>query len=89
MGKYNEITLFVCSQSEELLTHAVNQAAIELEGNINVEQALAVGSVNLEKLLGVRDFNCDLVATQGGSLFDAGSKVVAIISERKEGIDLL
>ena len=72
-----------------MLAHAVYQAAMEVDRIISGEEALAVGSVNLEKLLGVRDFNHDLVATQGGGLFDTGSKVVAIISERKEGVDLL
>ncbi|KAF8630669.1 hypothetical protein AX15_002817 [Amanita polypyramis BW_CC] len=64
-------------------------AAIEEYGKISDVEVLAAGSINLEKLLGVDETNTDLVATQGGSLFDPGSKVVAIISERKEVVDLL
>jgi imidazolonepropionase-like amidohydrolase len=64
-------------------------AAIEVFGEISEAQALAIGSANLEKMLGVEEVNSDLVATQAGSLLDASSRVVAIISSRKEIVDVL
>lgn len=64
-------------------------AAIEVYGEITEAEALAVGSVNLETMLGVAEVNSDLVATQAGGLLDASSRVVAVISERKEVIDIL
>ena len=65
------------------------KTAIEEYGKISEAEALATGSVNLEKLLGVDEINTDLVVTQGGNLLDPSSKIVAIISERKEAVDLL
>ncbi|KAK2463226.1 hypothetical protein APHAL10511_004881 [Amanita phalloides] len=64
-------------------------AAIEVHGKISEAETLAVGSTNLEKLLGVEDTSSDLVATHGGGLLDSSSKVVAVISEKKAAIDLI
>lgn len=58
--------------------------------NISPEEALALGSVNVEKLLGVDSGNYgDLVATRGGGLLDLGGKVVAVISPRRGLVDVL
>jgi hypothetical protein len=70
-------------------TYKMWKAAIEVFGEISEAQALAIGSANLEKMLGVEEVNSDLVATQAGSLLDASSRVVAIISSRKEIVDVL
>lgn len=52
-------------------------------------EALALGSVNVETLLGVDLEDADLVATQSGSLLDFESKVVGIISSSRGLVDLL
>jgi hypothetical protein len=66
----------------ELSRNSLCQAAIEAGGNISKEQAFAIGSVNLQKLLGaeVNGEEMDLVATRGGDLLELSSKVVAVIS---------
>lgn len=51
--------------------------------------ALALGSVNVERLLGVEEELGDLVATQGGTLLDFEAKVVGIVSARRGAVDLL
>ena len=66
------------------------QAALEAAGQISQTQALALASYNLEKLLGL-DFEeelSDLVATEGGDLLGFESKVVGIISPRRETVEL-
>lgn len=65
------------------------QAALESRGEISKTEALALASVNLEKLLGISQAKPDVVATQGGSLLDFESKVVAVISARRGVVDLL
>lgn len=62
------------------------QAAIEASGEISKTEALALGSVNVQKLLGVEVDDGDLVATRGGELLDVQSKVVAVISPRGESL---
>lgn len=52
-------------------------------------QALALGSVNLERLLGVNHPNHDLVATKGGRFLGFEGKVVGIISPSRGVVDLL
>ncbi|KAF9450406.1 carbohydrate esterase family 9 protein [Macrolepiota fuliginosa MF-IS2] len=66
-------------------------AAIESGGQISKEEAFGIGSVNIERLLGVeRDSaGMDLVATRGGDLLDFGAEVVAIISPEQELVGLL
>lgn len=67
------------------------QAAIEAGGNISKEKAFAIGSVNLQRLLGVEvnDGEMDLVATRGGDLLELSSKVVAVISPLRKSVDLV
>ncbi|EJF61654.1 composite domain of metallo-dependent hydrolase [Dichomitus squalens LYAD-421 SS1] len=65
-------------------------AALESNGALSKADALALASVNLEKLLGVKadSVRGDLVVTRGGDLLEF-SKVVAIISPRRRVVDLL
>jgi hypothetical protein len=70
----------------------VSQVAIEAGGTISKETALAIGSVNIEKLLGVTELggeDMDLVATRGGDLLDLSSKVVAVISPTRKLVDIM
>ena len=61
-----------------------------MAGNLSPEEALALGSVNVEKLLGISGDNYgDLVATRGGSLLDFTGKVIAVISPRRGLVDVL
>ncbi|KDQ28082.1 hypothetical protein PLEOSDRAFT_1077055 [Pleurotus ostreatus PC15] len=59
-------------------------AAIETGLTMSEEETLALGSINLRKLLGVPyvedDSSLDMVATCAGSLLSMDSKVVAVIS---------
>lgn len=85
LGNSNRITPVVF-----LLTRDV-QASIESNGRIDKQQAYALATTNLEKLLGVvnlPDGAADLVAYQGGSLFDLSSKVVGVLSAERGGVDL-
>ncbi|KAF8161156.1 carbohydrate esterase family 9 protein [Crassisporium funariophilum] len=63
-------------------------AAIEAGGGLSKEEAFAIGSTNIEKLLGVRveDDQTDLVATRGGDLLSYESRVVAVISPRLQSV---
>ncbi|KAI9060397.1 carbohydrate esterase family 9 protein [Trametes sanguinea] len=65
-------------------------AALESDGAIRKAEAIALASVNVESLLGVKTdgLESDLVATQGGDLLDF-SKVVAVISPRRGVVDLI
>ncbi|KAI0038899.1 carbohydrate esterase family 9 protein [Auriscalpium vulgare] len=67
-------------------------AAIEAGGRISKLEALALASTNLEKLLGgtaeVALGMPDLVATAGGDLLSFESKVVGVISARRQAVDL-
>ena len=71
-------------------THFAFWAALELNGEISKADALALVSVNVERLLGVKTdgLESDLVATSGGDLLDL-SKVVGVISPRRGIVDLL
>ena len=66
------------------------QAAIEAGGEISKEEAFGLGSINIEKLLGVSRSpeRMDLVATRGGDLLNFGSEVVAVISPASELVNL-
>ncbi|KIJ40898.1 hypothetical protein M422DRAFT_75681 [Sphaerobolus stellatus SS14] len=62
-----------------------------LQSNLSKEQALALVTTNLEKLLGVNHWNgshLDIVAYRGGDLLEFGSKVVGVISHTRELVDL-
>ncbi|KII92269.1 hypothetical protein PLICRDRAFT_37059 [Plicaturopsis crispa FD-325 SS-3] len=64
-------------------------AALESSGAISKTQALALASVNLEKLLGVDEAEFgDLVATAHGDLLSLQSKVVGVISPSRGVVDL-
>ena len=75
-------------QASRLTSH---QAALESGGEISQEDALALASVNVEKLLGVdvADAESDLIATHGGDPLEFSSKVVGVISPRRGVVDLL
>lgn len=51
---------------------------------------MAIGSVNVQKLLGaeVAGDYVELVATRGGDLLEMKSKVVAVISARRQIVDI-
>ena len=57
---------------------------------MNKRQAYALASTNLDKLLGIKhdSEDSDLVAFEGGGLFDLSSKVAAIISPQRGLVDL-
>lgn len=64
-------------------------AGLEASGKILKSDVVALGSVNIEKLLGVKTHNADLVATRGGTVFDFEGKIIAITSPVRERVDLL
>ena len=65
-------------------------AVINAGGLISDEEAISIGSTNLEKLLGLEvKSQGDLVAYRGGGMFEMTSKVIAVISESRGHIDLL
>lgn len=59
------------------------------EDNVSYEQALALASTNLEKLLGLKNGNSDLVAVAHGDFLSFEGKPTAIISESRNTVDLL
>ncbi|KZS92638.1 carbohydrate esterase family 9 protein [Sistotremastrum niveocremeum HHB9708] len=65
-------------------------AALESSGRITQTEALLMASTNLEKLLGVPDYEVsnDLVATKGGTILDFSGKVVGVISSRRKMVEL-
>ncbi|KAF8893823.1 carbohydrate esterase family 9 protein [Infundibulicybe gibba] len=66
-------------------------AAIESGTRITKEDAIALGSTNVAKLLGAEldADGIDLVATVGGDLFEMSSKPVAVISPRRGLTDFI
>lgn len=69
-----------------------NWASLESNGRIQEHQAYALVTTDLENLLGIRDMGedaADLVATEGGSIFEQSSKVVGIISPKRGFVDIL
>lgn len=69
----------------------VQWAKLESNGRIHEHQAYALVTTDLEKLLGVRGVDegvTDLVAVEGGSIFDFSSKVVGVISPVRGTVDL-
>lgn len=64
----------------------------EAGGYLSKSEAIAIASSNVEKLLGISPDIAqqgDFVVTSGGDLFDLRSKVVAVISSRREQVELL
>ncbi|TFK55529.1 composite domain of metallo-dependent hydrolase [Heliocybe sulcata] len=66
-------------------------AALESNGRINQQQAYALASTNLEKLLDVRvpRDRVDLVAYSGGSALSMSSKVAAILSSERGAVEFV
>ncbi|KJA29867.1 hypothetical protein HYPSUDRAFT_126636 [Hypholoma sublateritium FD-334 SS-4] len=68
----------------------VKWAALESNGRISDEEAYTLVTDNLVDLLGIRgigdDMN-DLVAFEGGSMFDLASKPIAVISPVRGSVD--
>ncbi|KAF8973204.1 carbohydrate esterase family 9 protein [Flammula alnicola] len=64
-------------------------AALEANGVLSKSDAIALASVNLERLLGVKVPIQDLVAVKRGSLLDFGGKVISIISPQRGVVDLV
>ncbi|KAK7032843.1 carbohydrate esterase family 9 protein [Favolaschia claudopus] len=60
-------------------------------GGMSKKDALALGSTNVARLLGVKALSSriDMVATQGGDLLTLSSKVVAVISPSRRLVDIL
>lgn len=74
------------STSRQLTNHV--KAAIESGGRLSKEEAFAIGSTNLLKLLGVEldDAKVDLVASRGVDPFGFDSKVVSVLSPKQNSI---
>ncbi|KAG8958226.1 hypothetical protein FRC03_009340 [Tulasnella sp. 419] len=66
-------------------------AALEANGRISREQALALATTNLEQIFGISSQNeiSDIVAYKGGDVFDFSSEVVAVISSRSGRIGIM
>lgn len=65
------------------------QAALEANGHISRADAIALASTNLEKLLGVKNTNNDLIAIKKGTILDFEGKVVGVISPDRGTVNLL
>jgi len=61
---------------------------ISLDTLIPESEALALASVNLERLLGLHNNVTDLIAVEKGTIFDFSGKVVGVISPLRGGVDL-
>ncbi|KAG6849988.1 hypothetical protein H0H93_002778 [Arthromyces matolae] len=70
------------------LRFTIGWAAIEAHGQLSKSEALALGSVNLEKLLGLEANGSDFIATKGGDFWSYEGKVAAVISANKEKVEL-
>ncbi|KAJ7086055.1 hypothetical protein B0H15DRAFT_939618 [Mycena belliarum] len=64
--------------------------ALESGGSISKEDALAMASSNIERLLGVHSAGAaaEFAVTRGGDLFSLDSKVVAMVSSERGVVDL-
>ncbi|KAK2463223.1 hypothetical protein APHAL10511_004878 [Amanita phalloides] len=63
--------------------------AIAMGGKLSKEEALALGSTNIERLLGIHSEEVDLVITRHGDFLDFGSQVIGVISAKRGLVDLL
>ena len=72
-----------------MLRLCVLKAALEANGALSKTEAIALASVNLEKLLGLKKRNTDLVAVSHGSMFDFEGKVVAVLSSQRGVVNKL
>ncbi|QRW21792.1 carbohydrate esterase family 9 protein [Rhizoctonia solani] len=68
----------------------IGWAALESDGDINKQDALALGTTNLQKLLGLEGSELlgDLIAYHGGDCFDLASRPVAVVSAARGTVDL-
>jgi len=76
----------LCVKNTGLLLN-VKQAALESDGGLSHSEAISLASSNLEKLLGVKNTNTDLVATKQGSFLSFEGSVVGIVSSTKAGAE--
>ncbi|KAF4563368.1 hypothetical protein EYR40_006911 [Pleurotus pulmonarius] len=69
----------------------IGWANLDAQGDLTKADAIALGSVNLEKLLGIDEgsANNDLVVTKTGSIMDFEAKVTGVISASKDAVYLL
>ncbi|KAG6845918.1 hypothetical protein H0H87_000724 [Tephrocybe sp. NHM501043] len=67
----------------------IGWAALGANGQLSKADALALGSVNLEILLGLNTETGDLVATKRGDLLGFEGKVIAIISPSQGKVNIL
>jgi hypothetical protein len=65
------------------------QAALEANGTLSRREAYALASVNLERLLGIKATNTDLVAVKHGDLLGFEGEVISIISAQRETVDFM
>jgi hypothetical protein len=63
--------------------------AVNSGGALDKETALGLISTNLEKLLGLELEEQEMVVWREGDVFDLHSKVVAVISKRREQVDIM
>jgi hypothetical protein len=61
---------------------------LEANGTISYEQALELVSTNVATLLGLDDYDPDLVATKGGRLLGFESRVVGVVSEQRGVVEI-
>lgn len=61
---------------------------MESNGTLSRSEAIALGSSNIETLLGL-EAQEDLVAYHGGDIFDLSSRVAAVISPKRGFVDLM
>lgn len=66
------------------------KAALDSNGYISEEQAHALSSINLERLLGLNidSKSADLVAFEGGSPWELEGKVKAVLSPGREIVEV-
>ena len=64
------------------------QAVLESNQRVSEMQAYKAVTQDLEKLLGVRAVEEDLVVFAGGGMWDIESKVLGIVSSTRKTVDL-
>lgn len=66
------------------------QAALDADGAIDYTTAMALATTNMDRALGLHSAPADqeLVILKSGGLFDFESKVLGVISGRRELVDL-
>ncbi|PBK72727.1 carbohydrate esterase family 9 protein [Armillaria solidipes] len=62
--------------------------AFQAQNSMGRLEVLALASRNLDVLLGVREIDRDVVVYDGGSSFDLSGKAIAVISPRRQGVDM-